>query len=104
MREELLLPTSIPLFTAESVFRNVVERINDAVQRSQAAESTPKWKFYLCLRWANDDMSVGAITADLLQIFSEVYNFPTESFSIQPNPCNRHDFKNRRVYQEDTRN
>lgn len=66
----------------ESNFHNVLSKINDAVQRSHETKRKYLKVQVLCLRWTNDDMNLGQVSDDLLQLFQDIYNFPTETFLI----------------------
>lgn len=66
----------------EPAFKAVVGRLTDAVHRAHSVEKKYNSVFVGSLRWSNDDLNLGGIERDLLKTFRDVYNFPTDSFSI----------------------
>lgn len=87
--ESLLHPTraSQPR-SHDSSFRDTVDSINAAVQRSLLAGKKYEKVKVIRIRWSNDDMGLQGITDELLQAFSDVYNFPTQTYTIPHNDPN----------------
>jgi hypothetical protein len=77
-----LHPTRARAREYEADFKDVVQRIEDAVRRSHATGRKYAKVHVLCLRWTNDDLGLGPISDTLLQTFEALYQFPTETFII----------------------
>lgn len=75
--------------TYESNFRDVVARIQTAVQRAQVSPEKYTNVGAVSLRWSNDDMNLAGIEEDLLRAFANGWNIKGEKYLINDQNPNR---------------
>ena len=73
---------SVHKLTHEPNFRSAIQSINTAVQRAVSTRNYTRATM-LSLMWDNDDMNLGAITAELTGTFEEVFGFDTVRTLVQ---------------------
>jgi hypothetical protein len=66
----------------ENGFKDAVKAIEKAVKNALVSDKKYNRVGVISLRWWNDDLSLGPIEAELLNIFKDVFHYETESFII----------------------
>lgn len=66
----------------EDNFKDAIESINSAVQRSLSDGKKYQEVKVVCLRWSNDDIGLHGVTEELVQTFRDVYSYPAETITI----------------------
>lgn len=66
----------------ETEFRDAVNSIRAAYERSRPGEPRYKTVAVLSLKWSNDDLNLGPLEAELLRVFRDTYHFVVQTHVI----------------------
>lgn len=79
---------SIPITRAahalrhETEFKDAVKKIETAIQNALVSDKKYKDVGVISLRWENDDLNLGQVEGELLDLFKKGFHYKTESFII----------------------